>query len=63
MISFLKGAFIGLILVGWLVTSMRGFWWLYPAAILIACVFGYIERAILPMKNDNEDDCPDLVRK
>ena len=49
MIYFLKGLLFGVILVGWLVSTMRGFWWLFPAVFLIACVLGYIEKAILPM--------------
>lgn len=47
MISFLKGAMWGLIIVEMIVTSLRGLWWFFPAAILIGWVVDYVAKLIV----------------
>jgi len=46
MISFLKGIMWGLIIVGVIITSIRGLWWLFPATILFGWVVDRVARII-----------------
>jgi hypothetical protein len=46
MTSFLEGIMLGLIIIGTIITSVRGLWWLFPLAILVGSALGYLEKWI-----------------
>ncbi|MBI5791638.1 MAG: hypothetical protein HZA63_09200 [Rhodocyclales bacterium] len=46
MTSFLKGIVLGLIIIGTIIISLRGFWWLFPLAIIVGSALGYLEKLI-----------------
>jgi hypothetical protein len=46
---FFNGVLIGLVLIGFILTAIRGLWWLMPAAILFGWLLDYVGRAILGM--------------
>jgi hypothetical protein len=46
MTSFLKGIMLGLIIFGTIITSLRGFWWLFPLAVVVGSALGYLEKII-----------------
>ncbi|MDO8789919.1 MAG: hypothetical protein Q7J42_17725 [Sulfuritalea sp.] len=46
MISFLKGAMWGFIIVAVILSSIGGLWWLFPAAVLFGWVVDRVARLI-----------------
>lgn len=46
MLSLLKGALFGIILFMFIVTIVRGLWWLFPSALLIGWGFNQIAKAM-----------------
>jgi hypothetical protein len=50
MISFLKGAVIGFMLLGAVLSILRGVWWLFLAALAIGVIFELLQRALFSNK-------------
>lgn len=50
MISFLKGAVFGFMLIGVVLSLLRGVWWLFLAVLAIGLIFELLLRALLSNK-------------
>lgn len=46
MISFLKGVMWGLIILSVIITSLRGLWWLFPAAVFVGWIVDRVAKSI-----------------